>query len=166
VYEEVRQVRLTASRVHFVHRDGAASVKIAELTAELRAKLGYDPAAAAAHEAQGEAKQAAYEQQVDRSLNVQAQQAAAKAAAVDAAKRQIVRHYYSDRYRSTRVATAKRYLTQAGIPAARQDEMIQSWLPEAAAYEKARRERWSKATGGHSGQLRNVPELPPGVKRN
>lgn len=60
VYEELANVKVTASRISFRHSGGLASVKIVRLSEDLRAALGYDPAAAVEEERKERAAEAAH----------------------------------------------------------------------------------------------------------
>lgn len=46
-FESVRVMKVTATEMRIVHKDGAASVRLEDLSPEMQAKFHYDPAAAA-----------------------------------------------------------------------------------------------------------------------
>lgn len=169
-FEGVRQIRVTPSRISFLHKDGAASVKITDLPEDIRAKLAYDPEAAAKHEAAQRETQAEFEREVERVLAEQAMTGDKNKELTAKAKAQIVNHYYEYQgggrtvSKSQRVEWAKRYLTEAKIPVSKQDAMIEGWLPEAEKQERERRARLQRVYGTPEQQMRergrSVPDLP------
>ena len=141
VYEGLRQIRVSPSRISFLHACGAASVKLGDLPADLQALAGFDPAAAEKHERKQAEAEAKADAAIDKELSALASGDKARRALIDEAYRQVGTQAYQvelPSWHTSRRNAAKSALKKAGIPDDKAEKMIREWI-------EAGRRRWPQA---------------------
>jgi hypothetical protein len=66
IFEGVSGIKVMPNEIRFMHRDGAASVRMEDLPETLRQAIGYDPTAAAKQDAEDKANEDAYYEAIEK----------------------------------------------------------------------------------------------------